>query len=143
MQPYEVYQQLKSQGYFFSDPNKSRLLEYEEFDKAYQWMIEQMKLKIGMPPKGVKTPIWAWYKRNYKHKRPDFRWVRDFDDEVCIEFEIPDDEVLLSDFMAWHFVLGDFCYSQIDDEKESKRFDDWFDSLPISEQKKLRKNLGK
>lgn len=34
----------------------------KEFMRAYHWMAEQMKHRIGDPPmEEIKFPIWAWY----------------------------------------------------------------------------------
>lgn len=98
-QPYCVYQQLKRNGIFNCDPHKAILLKENNFQNAYRWMINQMKSKIGNPPKNVKVPIWAWYRsKGYQHCRPDFRWSQDYEDEVCMEIDIPEKQVLLSEF---------------------------------------------
>ena len=35
---------------------------FEEFFRdSYDWMVEQMKKRIGNPPDGVELPVWAWY----------------------------------------------------------------------------------
>lgn len=39
-------------------------------------------------------------------------------DEVCIELDIPEHQVLLSDFESWHFVLNNWYYSDVTNEKE-------------------------
>ena len=106
IQPYSVYQQLKSKGQFYCDPEKSENLKENNFQVAYNWMIKQMKRRKILPPRDVKVPLWAWYRRDYKHVRPDFRWIRDSEIEVCMEINIPEEKVLLSDFEAWHFVLS-------------------------------------
>ena len=100
IQPYSVYQQLESKGQFYCDPEKSENLKENNFQVAYNWMIKQMKRRQILPPKDVKVPLWAWYRRDYKHVRPDFRWVRDSEIEVCMEINIPEEKVLLSDFEA-------------------------------------------
>lgn len=139
IQPYSVYQQLNKNGVFYCDPSKADNLKDTDFKLAYQWMIKQMKRKISLPPQNVKTPLWAWYRSSdYHHKRPDFRWVRDYPDEVCIEFNIPEGQVLLSDFEAWHFVLNNWYYSSATSEKEWEQGEHWFDSLTKNKQQRVK-----
>lgn len=111
IQPVKVYEQLKEDGFFHTDPNMSRLLEYDNFQRAYEWMMQKMEERIGPKPGGVKSPIWAWHTFDYIHKKPDLR-RREFNagegDMVCIELEIPEEDILLSDEEAWHFVLGNY-----------------------------------
>ena len=44
---------------------------------------------------------------------------------LCLELEVPDNEVLLSDFHAWHFVLNRWPIS--DTEEESTRIDEFLE----------------
>jgi hypothetical protein len=43
------------------NPSKSDNFIESEFHTAYKWIVEQMKLRVGNPPKDVKYPIWAWH----------------------------------------------------------------------------------
>lgn len=140
IQPYTVYQELINNGYFYCDPKQSlNLKDDDNFRRAYRWMIHQMTAKIGPAPKKNCYPIWAWYRSDdYKHQRPDFRWVRTYSDEVCIELEISESKVLLSEFEAWHFVLNDWYYSPATSKEEWERTEQWFDSLPKEEQQKVK-----
>lgn len=63
IQPYSVYQQLKSKGQFYCDPEKSENLKENNFQVAYNWMIKQMKRRKILLPKDAKVPLWAWYRR--------------------------------------------------------------------------------
>ena len=52
---------------------------------------------------GVTLPVWAWYQWEGVRKKPDLRkerWANGFEGEefVCLECDIPDEEVVLSDF---------------------------------------------
>ena len=102
------------------------------------WLIRQMEQRIGPPPAGVTYPVWAWYMQNGKHRKPDLRTERwgygpGGEEYACIEFEIPDDRVLLSDFEVWHIVL---CNGLIaESEEEDNRQDTFYDSLTSEEQK--------
>ena len=57
---------------------------------------------------------------------------------VCIELEVPDEEIVLSDFDAWHFVLNDFCYSQCHSLEEYEQLEKQYESLSDAEKKKAR-----
>lgn len=52
---------------------------------------------------------------------------------ACIEIEIPDDEVLLSDFDEWHCVLNRFLVS--DTEEEGEQQDAYYETLPNDEKR--------
>ena len=85
---------------------------FEEFFRdSYDWMVEQMKKRIGNPPEGVDLPIWAWYQWEGNRKRPDMRHHGRSSDKgvpiVLLTIDVPDDKVLLSDFDYWHVVLND------------------------------------
>ena len=38
---------------------KQEHVDAELFKEPYEWMMEQMKKRIGNPPDGVTTPVWA------------------------------------------------------------------------------------
>jgi uncharacterized protein DUF3841 len=77
---------------------------------AYEWMAEKMGCRIGAPPEPKCLPIWAWRQwEGTARKRPDLRaggHLHKGERGVRIEFEQPDDGVLLSDFSLWHYVLN-------------------------------------
>ncbi len=82
------------------------------FQKSYHWMCRQMKERIGESPKGVRYPVWAWYQYEGKRKRPSMRKLRKRYGNpgtplVVLTIDVPDDNVLLSDFGYWHHVLND------------------------------------
>lgn len=139
IQPYSVYQQLVKNAYFYCDPNKSANWKDTDFRLAYQWMIKQLEVKAARPCNQITTPLWAWYRsHDYRHQRPDFRWSRDYSDEVCIEFDIPEEKVLLSDFEAWHFVLNNWYYSSARSKEEWEQDEKRFDSLSKIEQQHIK-----
>lgn len=106
-QPYSVYEELMETGEYICNPKESiNLVDDDVFFKAYQWMIQQMKFKIGNPPAGVKYPVWAWYRWSYKHQPPEFDSQSRNNISVCMKIKIPDDQVVLSDFDHWHHVLN-------------------------------------
>ena len=135
MQPVEVWQEIQETGVYLCDPARSSM---PEFTDMYEWLIRQMEQRIGPPPAGVTYPVWAWYMQNGKHRKPDLRTERwgygpGGEEYACIEFEIPDDRALLSDFEVWHIVL---CNGLIaESEEEDNRQDTYYDSLTSEEQK--------
>ena len=140
IQPYKVYQKIMDEGIFFCNPELSiNLKDDHDFSRAYHWMIQQMIKQIGPSNKKDTYPIWAWYRsRDYQHRRPDFRWVKDYPDEVCIELEIPEKKVLLSDFQGWHFVLNDWYYSDAKSDEEWDCKEKWFDNLTVNQQQRVK-----
>lgn len=83
----------------------------ESFRESYEWMVGQMKKRIGNPPVGVELPVWAWYQWEGERKRPDMRSHGRSSDKgvpiVLLTIEVPEKHVLLSDFDYWHVVLND------------------------------------
>lgn len=141
IQPYAVFEKVMTAGAFFCDPQKSRKLtdDGENFLQAYQWMIKEMRQRIGEPPKAGAYPIWAWYRsRDFRHQRPDFRWIRDYANEVCIELELPDKAVLLSDYEGWHFVLNNWYYSAMTGKEQLRQDDLWLAKIPPLERPELK-----
>lgn len=138
IQSEEVLDILERDGVYTCDETLSDLMEY--FEKDYRWMVEQMDNRGIEHPEGLNYPLWAWHTRNWKHKRPILREI--CADEkgkrlVCIEFEIDDDKVLLSDFDSWHFVLNKFW---LDDSSDGEDWDEkqrWLDSLPVIERERI------
>lgn len=89
--------------------------------EAYYWMAEQLAKKVP-PPKGVNLPVWAWYRAyGLKQIKPDLRkkgHLQSGERGVRIEFNAPEDMVLLSNFDAWHSVLNNNCFAVDDKEYE-------------------------
>ena len=81
-----------------------------DYGFAYDWMAEQMKQRIGMPPlPEIKLPVWAWYQyRSKKQRKPTKSKYANSDDTPCkmMELDVPDNEVLLSDFSLWNIPLN-------------------------------------
>ena len=143
IQPIEVHELLEKEGIVICDEKKSPLMQCdaEVFKKGYRWMAEQMRSRIGISPFGVKYPIWAWHTRDWKHKKPDLRGCG-FAEKgircVCIELEVPDQEVLLSDFDAWHWVLSDSYLAEAINEEENEKEEAWFEALDAEKQNEVK-----
>jgi len=70
---------------------------------AYRWMAGQLRRKAGPPPRGVTLPLWAWV------TRPDLRTSAHLPKGrkgVVLELELPEPQVLVSDFERFHAVLN-------------------------------------
>lgn len=104
-----------------------------EFVEKYEWLIRQMKKRNDPPPEGVVYPVWAWYKQMQKNRSARWGYGSGDEDYTCIEFEIPDGQMLLKDFDSWHIILNNGLFS--DSEKEADQQDAYFDSLPTEERK--------
>lgn len=70
--------------------------------KSYRWLMGEMRTRI--PSYSGRFPVWAW-----AQPKPDLRrscHLPSGAEGVRIEFEVPADRVILSDFDAWHHVLS-------------------------------------
>jgi hypothetical protein len=84
----------------------------EMFVRSYNWLADRMVERIGPRPSAEIYPTWAYYQwYGPDQKKPDLRYTgtRCFArDRTCalMTLDIPDDQVLLSEYDAWHFVLN-------------------------------------
>lgn len=136
-QPVEIYEQLKSQKILYVDESKIEMFHFDDMEdlvskRAYDYMVETMKQKIKCPkPEQATYPWWAWYKFDGENKKPDMRKRECYFDEdmICLELEIPEDQVLLSDEELWYCPLNN---SPIILEEDDMRWDktyDWYAAL--------------
>ncbi|MEA5074223.1 MAG: DUF3841 domain-containing protein [Eubacterium aggregans] len=141
IQPLAVWEQLQKIGTFRCDANLAKCMKACEFESAYQWMAKQMWKRIGEPPTGVTYPIWAWHTLEWQHKKPDLRRMefRGYRGKhVCMEIEISEDKVLLSDEADWHFVLNDSYMPSAQNQKALDRQWESFEHL-LEEEKRVTK----
>lgn len=97
-----------------------------DFRRAYAWMAEQMRQRIGRPQRRCRAPVWAWKFWSGRSVRPDLRskgLLPHGAAGVRIEFEASPETVLLSDFTRWHAVLRG-TYLE-DDEAEASALAPW------------------
>ena len=144
IQPLKLYESLLEQGTLHCDPTQEGFLglDIKEFRVAYDWLVEQMRSRIGHPPQCVTYPFWAWALIDGVSKKPDLRRM-EFNnyigENVVLELEIPDSDVLLSDEENWHYVLNNsYLHDVHGDEETWDRVDAWFDDLPPNEQEALK-----
>lgn len=124
-----AYELLLLNKTFQCDVNKSELASEKCFKNAYNWMKNEMMDILDIQTEVY--PIWAWYKYENKCKRPNLRksgYALKGTKCVCLELEIPDSKVVLSDFDLWHYVLNDCYFSQNNND------DIWFENLSSEEQ---------
>lgn len=139
IQPVEVMDIINTTGIFRCDEDKSD--NFKDFHDAYLWLVKQMDARNIKHPSGVELPLWAWHTRNWEHKKPDLRNIGygiPGEQYVCIEFEIDDKEVLLSDYNTWHYVLNCSWFDDSTNEKEFNEKHEWFDKLPPKKKAELR-----
>lgn len=112
-----LYTRLKQAQILFPDP----ALAMPEFEDAYAWMRGQMALRL--PRYEGHWPWWAWVRPPCRHVRPDLRERQLYHNGwstgtacVRLELEVPDADVLLSDFDMWHAVLNNSPLVSSDEE---------------------------
>lgn len=139
IQPERVFRLIYKRGVYRCDLSKSGMEDFA--DPQYDWLVAQMKKRIGPPPEGVKYPVWAWHQWRKGRKKPDLRWERWY----CwprgakfyrLEIEIHDDKVLLHDFDEWGIILNNGLLA--DSEEESDKLDKIYDSLSPEEKNEFR-----
>jgi len=117
IQTHPAWKEFEQKGLLRTNPKFSE----EYFISAYDWMVNQMELRLPLKPPEVVYPLWAWYQWQEERKRPDLRSAGHLppgEKGVRIEFEIDENSVLLSDFDLWHYVLN-YCYlSETEEEGE-------------------------
>lgn len=108
----EAWERAKEEGYLFG---QERYI-IEDFVAPYQWMITQMNKRMDYD--GT-YPVWVWL------EEPDLQQQAHLlkgEDGVCLTLNIPDEQVLISNFDGWHCVLNDwFCpFTETEDEAYDK-----------------------
>lgn len=135
IQPRELYEQILRTGKYTFDETKEPLAL--DFKDAYRWMEDHMK-SAGIARKNLDDPlVWAWHTYDGLCQCPPVDdwivWSEDRKDEVILEIEVPDDQAMLSDFDAWHFVLNHFYYGDSKNDEEFDKEMAWLDSLSEEE----------
>ena len=138
IQPETVYHDILDTGVYRCDFSKSRM---QEWKAQYDWLAGQMRKQVGAPPADVRYPVWAWHTWQKGRKKPDLRnerWGNGWKGErfVRMEIEVPDSEVLLSDFDDWSIILLDGFLS--DTEEEGNQLEQYYESLPADRQWEMK-----
>jgi len=137
-----AYDALCEKGILRCNPELADWLRDNNFRAAYNWLVGQMKLRVGKPPRGVSYPIWAWYLLDGKPAKADLRRI-EFNnyrgENYILTVEVPDKQVLLSDEEAWHYVLNDWFLNDAKNEVDHDKLKARFNALPSYEKQKTRK----
>ncbi len=147
IQNIEWYNELMEKGIIYGE--RKYINEDWEFSlSAYNWLMNKMDEKIGKRPFPECYPVWAWYQYNdEKRRRPDLRstgFLPKGTKGVRVEITKEDKNVLLSDFMLWHFP---FSYQGFigQNEKESFTFEKMLENKGLDREnlEKLPKHIQK
>lgn len=111
LQRLEAYKKALEMGYLTGD--KKYVMSDFENENSYEWMKLQMKSRL----------------LNYNNEEPIWLWLTPKDinileilenDYVLLEVNIKRENVLLSNFEAWHYVLNDWNF-----DDNMKKEDTW------------------
>ncbi|MED2737676.1 DUF3841 domain-containing protein [Bacillus toyonensis] len=108
-QKIEAYKKFEEKGFLTGD----EAFVDSDFLSAYKWLIEQMNNKIN---NDGSFPVWLWT------EKPNLNEEGHFDPgtkAVCLTVEIPDEQILFSDFDAWHCVLNNWYCALTELEDDS------------------------
>lgn len=136
VQPIEWYEKLIKDGIICGD-RKYIDKDWEFALTGYHWLMKKMDELIGRRPFPECYPVWSWYQyHNSKRRKPDLRnkaFLQKGKKGVRLEINKNDHEVLLSDFMLWHYP---FSYHSFigQNEKESLEFDQMQEDRNLSNQ---------
>ena len=137
IQPLAVLDIIEKTGVFRCDTSKSSYAQDPDWTPHFKWMVSKMDERDIHHPEGVEFPVWAWYRIGWDHPKPDLRKpIYGYEGEMLcrIELEIPDNEVLLSDFEDWYLVCHYECVIHAEDDEEYARIEEWYKGLPVSEE---------
>lgn len=103
--PEVTYNKLVAYGSLTADKRYAN----EYFKDPYTWMAEQMRKRLPDPPKEDLFPIWVWKKWSSYSDKPDLRCSHLLHPKtpgILLELDVPEEDVLLSDFDDWHSILN-------------------------------------
>lgn len=136
-QSISILEYFKTHDTYRTDQSKSKFLyDYLQGQCCYEWMKHQLEKFAGPCPFPERTLIWAWFAKDGRHKKPNLNKEENMGaDSVLLELSVPDNLVLLSDFIDWHIPLnnGYVPFTQDDDAMDLEL--DWFDEIPSGEEK--------
>ena len=138
IQPKEVYNICKNKT-FYTDITKSEYYHDSLFINAYQWLIVEMNKRFDKP-KNAEYPVWGWYRFNGKSKL-DLRYFTKIHESGTYEIvlDVPDDQVLLTDFEKWHYVLNDWYLPSARTDEEYEKLESNFEKSDKLAQDSLKK----
>lgn len=136
IQPEEVAAAIARGDTYTCDPELSPHVgdkDYREmFVGAYQWISGRLA-KVTPRPEGVVYPAWAWHTWDGHRSAPDLShemFEGEREGHVILELEVPDAEVLLTDYIMYIFVLNRqaaFLDEEYEEWEARGEDDDYFD----------------
>lgn len=130
IQPRVVYDILCRDGIFLSQPQyavgETTCTDSPTAQLSYGWLCDQMVRRGLARPSDDIFPIWAWHRYLGSHRaKPDLRYadIKNYSRDgrkVLLSIDIPDTQVLLHDYYAWHYPLN---YWYLAARREDKRFE--------------------
>ncbi len=121
IQTKKAYENFLKEGFLIADSQYINRLKY---GVPYQYIVDNMQ-HIENPHK-AEFPLWTWVKYGGfvsppKNKLLGF-FAKDEDEIVRITFEKPDKDVLVSDYVKYHFLLtNEYLPSGLNDLKAAKK----------------------
>ena len=120
-----VWQELEQKGSYYARKDIVEKVLDEDyiplFRYGYYFIIEQMEKKDIPRPSPDHYPIWAWAIR-FPHEKPRKRKVRKKiprgQERLFLQFTIPDELVLLSDFDRYFFPLNYWYLAKTEEEEQ-------------------------
>ncbi|WP_244656059.1 MULTISPECIES: DUF3841 domain-containing protein [unclassified Pseudomonas] len=92
------------------------------FQNAYAWMKDSMASAGILAPAQGLSPWWCWVKRDESHPEPFIEDAEGLRDPVVLQLAVPSEQVVLSCFDLWHFVLNNwYVWSSELDEQDFDR----------------------
>ena len=149
IQPKIVYKEIKTKGYFITDPKYSEYnymyYGYKDdkiFKKAYDFLIDELNKRMPKPKgyKNLKIPIWAYYKINGKNEKIDMKYYGKYQRKpyVLFELNIPDNEIVIFDSDEWITILNNLPLKIVHNEIEYDEHYKYYDSLSDDEKERYK-----
>ena len=88
------------------------------FQDAYAWIKDSFASAGIIAPEPGLSPWWCWVRRAENHPEPYIEDTEGLHDPVVLELSVPSEQIVLSCFDLWHFVLNK-CYvrtSELDEQ---------------------------
>lgn len=130
-----VWRQLQLTGVYHPDLHSKRLMINIDtsWKQAYQWMTNQLALRIPKPENAT-IPVWWWPVLANRH---DFKVSSP--DDILIIADLHEGSYLKSDFQAWHFVLNRMYLPAdlYENDAAWEQREKYLESLPPEQQHKL------
>ena len=105
----EVLEKLQKEGVYHANEDYLFCRDIPSIEYVYDWLSAKMTDKVGAPPSSVRYPVWAWHTWEGKREKRNLRG-KGFGNKgerlVQLEIEVPDGEVVLSDFHLWVAVMN-------------------------------------